>query len=276
MTLKTFRNLFFVSTAIFTMASCEKDGSGTPARTIIKEWSIPLSTKNENPAIFGRNETGTATMQLFSDNSLVYTIAVTGLASGDALNAAHLHVGNVISNGDVVLGLSPSFNGGNASGTITNVRATLVDSLKSNANEIYFNVHSVQSASGLVRGQLNVGIELAADVTMLGTNEVPSVTTTATGLGQIRLTTDKKVYSKITINNLEGADAMLAAHIHRGAANINGPVLVSIYATGSEFGTVKIVTVDDATFFSLKNDPLYFNAHSTNNPAGKVRGQIRP
>ncbi len=275
-TLKTIRNFLFISAATLSLTSCSKDNNDGPSATLVKEWSIPLSTKNENPAVFGRNETGTATMQLFSDNSLTYTIAVSGLASGDALNAAHLHAGDVITNGGVILGLNPSFSGGNANGTVENLPLSLVDSLKNNVNDIYFNVHSVQSASGLVRGQINVALELAADVTMTGANEVPAVTTTATGLGQIRMTADKKVYTRVTINNLEAADAMTAAHIHRGAAGVNGPVIVGFYSSAAEFGTAKIITVDDATYFSLRNDPIYFNAHSTANPAGKVRGQIRP
>lgn len=120
-TLKLVRNILCLSAVTLSLASCSKDDNGTPSAMVVKEWSIPLSTKNENPAIFGRNETGTATMQLFSDNSLKYTIAVNGLASGDALNAAHLHAGDVITNGPVVLNLNPSFSGGNANGTVENL-----------------------------------------------------------------------------------------------------------------------------------------------------------
>ncbi len=256
-------------------ASCSEDPAVTPPPTVVKDWSIPLSTKNENPGIANRNETGTATLQLLSDNSLKYTINVTGLASGDALVAAHIHVGDVITNGGVILSLNPTFSGATSSGTIASVRTSLVDSLKNDANELYFNVHSTQVGSGLVRGQLNTKLEMVANVVMNGTNEVPAITTTATGVGLLRLTSNKKLYSRVTISNLETGDVMNAAHIHTGAAGANGPVYIGLYASTAEFGTAKILTVTDAQIDVLKTGALYLNAHSTAKPSGIVRGQVR-
>lgn len=263
---------FFFTMLLF---SCNKDDNQTPPPTSVKKWTIPLSAKYESPAPGSRSETGTAILELFSDNSLKYSISVIGLSAADALNAAHLHVGNVISNGSVILDLSPSFAAGTATGTISNLRTSLVDSLKSDINEIYINAHSTQVASGLIRGQLNATIEMAADVIMNGANEVPAGTTVATGLALLRLTTAKQLYTKVTVSNLEAADALTLAHIHKGAAGANGSVMIPIYSSAAEFGTVKTVTVDDPTFASLKNDALYFNAHSTSKPGGIVRGQIR-
>ncbi len=262
---------FIACTAI----SCNKDeDTPPPAPTVVREWTIPLSAKNEVPAP-ARNETGTATMQLMSDNSVKYTINVTGLASGDALTAAHLHVGNVITSGGVILGLNPVFTGSTASGTIAAVRASLIDSLKDNANEIYFNVHSTQVPAGLVRGQLNIGIEMVADVVLNGANEVPAGTTAATGLATLRLTSDKKLYVKATVTNIEVLDALTGAHVHAGATGVNGPILVGFYSNAADFGTVKIIAVNDANFASLKADPIYVNVHSTTKPLGLIRGQIR-
>lgn len=261
-------------TATTVLFSCKKDDT-TPAPTVVKQWSIALSAKNENPAPAGRNETGTATVELLSDNSLKYTIAVTGLAGADALTASHLHVGNVITNGGVILDLKPTFAGGNASGTITDLRTTLVDSLKNDVNEIYFNVHSTQVASGLVRGQMNIKLEMVADVILSGLNEVPAVTTTATGLALVRLTANKQLYTRVTVTNLEATDALTAAHIHKAATGVNGAVMIGLCSNAADFNTIKTVTVDDATFASLKADAIYVNAHSTNRPSGVVRGQIR-
>jgi hypothetical protein len=261
-----------VSPLIF--ISCEDDAVSPP--TIVKEWTVPLSTQYENPARAGRTESGTATIQLLSDNSIKYTIAVTGLAAGDALTAAHIHTGDVITNGPVVLGFDPVFSGSNATGTIAGIRASFVDSLKNSANELYFNVHSTQQPGGLVRGQMNVGIELAADVALSGANEVPNpVVTSATGTGSVRLTADKKLYSKVTVINLEAADALTAAHIHNAAAGANAGVLIGLASGAADFGVVKMVTVSDAVFATLKTDPIYLNAHSVLHPAGLIRGQIR-
>ena len=266
---------FAISSIALVMISCKKDN--VPAPTTTKMWTIPLSAKNEVPAPANRAETGTATLELLSDNSLKYTIAVPNLTNGDALVAAHLHVGNVITSGGVILSLSPMFTGSNASGTIKNIRQTLVDSLKSDANELYFNVHSTQVGSGLVRGQLNVGIDMAADVALSGANEAPNaVNTTAKGLAILRLTADKKLYSKVTITDLEAGDALKFAHIHSGASGVSGPVIQILCPTAADFGIVKMFTItDDALIASLKTAAIYVNAHSNTYGGGIVRGQVR-
>lgn len=265
-----------ISSLTMALVACKKDDPAPViVPTIVKEWKIPLAAKNENNPPSSRTETGTANLKLLSDNSLTYTIAVVGLASGDVLNAAHIHVGDVISNGGVILGLNPTFSGGNASGTITNVRTTLIDSLKDDVNELYFNVHSTQVASGLVRGQLNTNIEMAEFITLSGANEVPAITTTATGTALIRVTSAKKIYTKVSITNLETGDAMTAAHIHKAAAGVNGAVILGFYSSAADFGTVKINTLTDVLYTAIKTDAIYVNTHSTNKPSGILRGQIR-
>lgn len=253
--------------------SCKKDKG--PSVTVVKEWNVNLSAKFENPAPAGRNETGTANFKLMSDNSLSYSFSVMGLASGDALTAAHFHMGDAGTNGGVILNFNPTFSGASSSGTIVNIRQTLVDSLKSDANEIYFNVHSTQVASGIVRSQINTKIDFAADIALSGANEVPAVTTTATGTARIRVTSDKKLYSTVTVTNLEAGDALTAAHIHSGAAGVNGGVLIGLASGAADFAIAKVFTLTDVIYNSLKTDALYVNAHSTLRASGVVRGQIR-
>ena len=271
----TSKNWLTACTTVLIFSSCSKDEISVPTVKVVRDWSIPLSAKNENPALGLRSETGTATLQLLSDNSLQYTINVTGLAAGDALMAAHIHTGNVVSNGGVILGLNPTFTGGVASGTIKDIRSTLVDSLKSDLNELYFNVHSTQVASGLVRGQLNTGLEMVSDVALNSANEVPAGTSAARGIALLRLTTNKQLYYRITVTGLEAADALTAAHIHRGATGANGGIVLGLYSGAAEFGTVKVISVNDAQIASLKADALYVNVHSTSRPSGVIRGQIR-
>lgn len=253
--------------------SCKKEN--TPSVTVVKEWNVSLSAKFENPAPAGRNETGTANFKLMSDNSLQYNFSVTGLASGDALTGAHFHTGNAGTNGGVILGFNPTFTGASATGTIMGIRQTLVDSLKSDANEIYFNVHSNQVASGLVRSQINTKVEVAMDITLSGANEVPAVSTSATGTARIRVTSDKKLYSRISVTNLAAGETLVAAHIHTGASGVNGGVILGLASNAADFATDKIFTLTDVLYNSLKNDALYVNAHSSLYASGVVRGQIR-
>ena len=74
------------------------------------------------------------------------------------------------------------------------------------------------------------------------------------------------------------------AHIHTGATGVNGAVLVSttlaagevVLATGSGSFTKTATGVDAAVAQSIVNNPagFYFNAHSTLNGGGVVRGQL--
>jgi len=256
-------------------ASCDDDDDTTPAPTVVKEWNLNISAKNENPAPAGRTETGTVNLELLSDNSMTYAISVTGLASGDVLNAAHLHAGDAITNGPIILDFAPVFTGGNASGTISNVRTSLVDSLDVNTNEIYFNAHSTQVGSGLVRAQLNTNVEMAADVSLTAANEVPPGTSLATGTALVRVTADKFAYVQLTVTGVEANDTLTAAHIHKAGTGVNGPIILGFYATEGDFGTIKKLPISDTLLNSLKADSIYVNAHSKRKPGGLIRGQIR-
>jgi len=253
--------------------SCSKDDA-KPAPTVVKHWDIVLNTKFENPAPAGRTETGTATLDLYSDNSFKYNVAVTGLAGGDALTASHIHFGDPATNGPVILNFNPAFTNNAATATITGLRQTLVDSILNGT--VYVNVHSTQFPGGLVRGQMDKTIDYAVDVALTGAAEVPAVTTTATGLALLRLMTDKTLYSKITVTGLEANDALTVAHIHGPAvAGVNAAVLQGLCANAADFGVVKTNTLSDANVTALKTANVYVNAHTTLFPGGKIRGQIR-
>lgn len=259
----------FALTGSISLSSCDNNDDNN----LILAFEIPLSTKMENPAPAGRSETGLLTMQLNADNTLDYTFRVDNLTSGDALTMAHFHTGDPVTNGPVIVPF-PSWTGNTSSGTLT-LRQSFADSLKNRSNDIYFNVHSTQYPAGLVRGTVNSDLVLAETINMSGVNEVPPVVTTATGVALLRLTTDRKLYSKVTVTDLPGGDALTMAHIHRGATGANGDVLVGLCATAADFGISKMTQLDEATASALRTEALYVNAHSTTWPNGVIRGQIR-
>lgn len=261
--------LTITAVSLLTSISCNKDNGNNPDIM----FAIPLNTRLENPMPAGRTETGLLTMQLYSNNVLRYSFRVENLASGDQLTMAHFHVGDPVTNGPIIQAF-PSFSGTTASGEIT-LRQSLADSLKDSKNDIYFNVHSTQVPSGLVRGTVNSDIIAAADVAMTGLNEVPPVVTTATGTALIRLTVGRKLYSKVTVTNLPGGETLTMAHIHRGAAGVNGAVLVGLCATAADFGISKMTQLDEAAANAVKTEALYTNVHTNTHPDGVIRGQIR-
>ncbi len=257
-----------------TAISCKKDETA-PAATLTKELTVQLAAANENPQPSGRTETGSASIKIFSDNSVTVDITVTGLASGDNITAGHFHVGDPVTNGGVVVDLNPTVMGNMVKAKLTNVRSSFIDTLKNGTADIYLNVHSSQVPSGIVRGQVFNGVTFASSVALSGMNEVPAVTTTATGTALLRITADNKLYSKVTVTNVEAGDALTAGHIHTGAAGTNGGVLLGLCSSAADFGVTKIFTPTAAILTSIKADALYVNVHSTNRPSGIVRGQIR-
>jgi len=127
-------------------------------------------------------------------------------------------------------------------------------------------------------------------------NENPPITgAEASGSGNATITfnTTKDAAGNITaasvtfVVNMQGFPAgtpINIAHIHTGATGVNGAVLVSttlaagevVLATGSGSFTKTATGVDAAVAQSIVNNPagFYFNAHSTLNGGGVVRGQL--
>jgi hypothetical protein len=252
--------------------SCEHDDDNGPST--VRKWSIDMKAIHEVPAPAGRNEEGEATIELLSDNSLKYSIHIHNLSSGDVLNNAHIHPGDAGTSGGVLIPFNPTFTGAATSGTVTGLRQGQIDTLL--GYPVYVNVHSVQVPAGLVRGQLDKEVVFAKDIVLSGSNEVPPVTTTASGVAILRLTNDKVLYSKVMVNNLESNDTLTVSHIHPGAAGTNGPPLIFLCSSITDFGVLKISSpLPDAQYNQLLTDPMYVNAHSKRHPAGLVRGQIR-
>ena len=264
--------MYLLLPSMISIFSCEHDDGVVP--TTVKKWdAVTIATRNEVPAPVGRTEEGELTLELLSDNSLKYDFHLHNLTPGDALTNAHIHYGDAGTAGGVFIDLKPSISGAGAAGIVTGLRQGQIDSLL--GSNVYFNVHSTQLPAGIARVQLDKTVEFAMDIPMSGANEVPPVTTTATGLCILRLTDDKMLYSKITVNNIETVDTLRVAHIHRGAAGTNGPVRIFLAATIDDFGVLKTTTLVDSLYNMVKNDAVYCNAHSKNRGSGLVRGQIR-
>jgi hypothetical protein len=251
--------------------SCEHDKDGP---STVKKWDVEIKAIYEVPAPAGRNEEGEATIELLSDNSLKYNIHIHNLSSSDELTNAHIHPGDAGTSGGVIIPFSPTFVGAGTTGIVTGLRQGQIDTLL--GKPVYVNVHSKQVPAGLARGQLDKKIVFAMDVALTGAKEVPPVTTTATGLAILRLTDDKVLYSKVTVNNLESNDTLTAAHIHPGMEGTNGSPLIFLCSSLADFGVLKISSpLPDVQYNQLLKDAMYVNAHSRRHGPGLIRGQIR-
>lgn len=120
---------------------------------------------------------------------------------------------------------------------------------------------------------LTTGSALAAELTLSGVNEVPPVTTTATGSGTITIAADGSVSGSVKTTGVKGT----MAHIHRGAAGTNGPVLIPL--TSGPDGEWKVppgAKLDAEGMKAYQAGELYVNVHSDANKGGEIRAQIKP
>jgi hypothetical protein len=110
------------------------------------------------------------------------------------------------------------------------------------------------------------------DVVLSGSNEVPPVTTTASGKGTVTVNADRSVAVSVTVTGMTPT----AAHIHEGAAGANGPVVVPFTKKGEDtFVAADDAKLTESQYASFKAGNLYINVHSAKNPGGEVRAQLK-
>jgi hypothetical protein len=132
---------------------------------------------------------------------------------------------------------------------------------------------SALAAAIFATGTFGSSLSLAADVkvTLSGANEVPPVTTSASGDGAISVSDDGSVSGSVTTKGVQGT----AAHIHLGAAGKNGPVIVPFTKEGDTYKAPAGAKLNADQMQAFKSGELYVNVHSAANPNGELRGQLK-
>jgi predicted nuclease of predicted toxin-antitoxin system len=156
------------------------------------------------------------------------------------------------------------------------------------AGKLYINIHTAANPSGEIRGNLASGIVRTVVGLLNGGEEVPAITTDAMGDSMMRVnlrTGGLKGYV-----NVKGAADATAAHIHAGKAGEKGAPFVTLEAFGNAMtmmdATGSVITMNsfrvpagiELTVPQRKNvlrGNTYVNVHTTANPTGEVRGQLR-
>jgi len=123
--------------------------------------------------------------------------------------------------------------------------------------------------------------------TLSGTNEVPAVTTAATGTATFTINAGQIEYTV----NVTGIENVLVAHIHTGLVGQIGPVRLNLCGTGAPqppciSGTGVLATGTNGTTVgdppitfdelveAIRSDSAYANVHTTQNQGGEIRGQL--
>jgi hypothetical protein len=215
--------------------------------------------------------TGTATIRLRAGQGQVcFRLAVENLASAAA---AHIHRGASGVAGPVVVPLTTPGADGVSSGCAPATRA-VVSAILARPASYYANVHTAEFPAGAVRGQLT-GTSTAAfgwvvAVDLKGTSEPD-----ATGTAVVRIRQD----ASMVCYRLHAANVTLptvAAHIHRGGATVNGPVVVPFTAPGADGNSSGCMNADAALIGEMIGNPagFYVNVHTKEHPAGAIRAQL--
>ena len=132
---------------------------------------------------------------------------------------------------------------------------------------------SMFAAAIFPMGIYGSGVALGADVKVMltGANEVPPVTTSASGDGAISIAEDGSVSGSVTTKGVQGT----AAHIHMAAAGNNGPVIVPFTKEGDTYKAPAGAKLNADQLKAFKSGDLYVNVHSAANPNGEIRGQLK-
>ena len=187
--------------------------------------------------------------------------------------AAHIHRGASGVAGPVVVPLTTPGADGKSSGCAPAAR-TVVSAMLAQPASYYVNVHTAEFQGGAVRGQLtgtstaSFGWVVAVD--LKGTSE-PN----ATGTAVVRVRQD----AGMVCYRLHAANVTLptvAAHIHRGGAAVNGPVVVPFTAPGADGNSSGCTNADAALITEIIGNPagFYVNVHTKEHPAGAIRAQL--
>lgn len=222
----------------------------------------------------------------------------------------HIHRGPAGANGPVVIGALTSadqFTDAGGQGTVRRQAQVAPDSasglaalrdMMSAPEEFYVNLHTSADPAGAIRGQLQRAESIVLMTLLSPLNEVPPIMDLdASGVasivalrtfdgsgnltsGQVTFEVDYNFPAPVTFTGL---------HIHEGAADESGPVVISsglssTPSADSGAGTIRMeaeidVTseraVDELNDLFAEAPGYYVNLHTTDNPSGALRGQLR-
>ena len=111
---------------------------------------------------------------------------------------------------------------------------------------------------------------------LTGANEVPAGDPDGAGTARVRVLGGlNQVCVRLEVRGIAPATA---AHIHRGAAGVNGPPVVNLDPPDNDGDEDDCDQVGDALADEIQANPagFYVNVHTADFPNGAIRGQLMP
>ncbi|MGE0130477.1 MAG: CHRD domain-containing protein [Blastocatellales bacterium] len=288
-----------------------------PASAETVTASISISPANEVPPVAGLNASGGFLVSFTANRdangnitggSFVFlgTVSFPGAVT---IRGLHIHENVIGQNGSIRFdsGISAAnpitFAGGsgliNVTGQITSADAiAALGRMLEKPSGFYLNLHTEANPSGALRGQFFRFTEaLGVSVAISGANEVPPVTTNASGTGTITINpkrdkmgvvTGGEVTFTMNFKDFPANTVITGLHIHENVAGMNGSVVINTGIGGANTITIptgagtisRTVTLTTAAQIAaltrLLANPagFYVNMHTSANTSGELRGQL--
>lgn len=276
------------------------DGASTTGRLNSVLSGNQISAASGGPIVTAASGRGTLTLNA-ARTAIDFTLDVGALATFNSpiITGAHIHVRNPgVDNGPIIFDFLPATVPDPLvlSGTLTAAdlipRPPNVPDFPAAVTALlngttYFQVHTQAHLGGEIRG--HIGTESLTSA-LNGAQVVPPVVTAAAGTGEVVINPDQDAVS-VSLNVTGLSSTIQAAHIHVGAAGVNGPIIfdfvlpstlppnlvINVVLTAANLNPnqTEIATFAEAVDALLSGN-TYFQVHTANNPGGEVRGQILP
>lgn len=211
---------------------------------------------------------------------LCFTLQAQNLSGAAA--AAHIHRGGSGEAGPIVVPLRTPAANGEARGCVTAARA-LVSQILASPRLYYVNVHTAEFPGGAIRGQLagtsDDSVGRVITVTLTGAAECNAAGTCNLGDPDGAGTTvfrfrPGQVCYRVRVQNIRLPS--VGTHIHRGARTSAGGIVVQMKAPDASAVASGCTATPQTLIDEILANPgnFYNNVHTTDFPAGAIRGSL--
>ncbi len=270
---------FLMLAAVTGLAGCGSSSDNDPMpepaepdpQPEMQSYEVPLEGGQEVPMV-ETDQSATATVTINETDMRV--MGEVDLSDVSEVTGAHIHAGEVGTNGPVAFGFSDADEDG--VWEIEGEDITQEEHEALLAGGWYVNVHTDSYPDGELRGQVVTDTQSVHVFGLSGDQEVPAVQTDAYGQGYALFDSSNEA---LTLNVWAWDLPATAAHIHHAEAGLNGDVIAGLVQSPDADGLWQLpdnLVMGSDEVSALTMADLYVNVHTEANPNGEIRGQILP